>query len=48
MEPKDRRMIEYLPELRRIPLPRTPVNRAKDGEEALPLTWSSVAAGPGR
>jgi hypothetical protein len=32
-------------ELPRITIPRTPVNRAKDGEEALPPTWSSVAAG---
>jgi hypothetical protein len=32
-------------EVRRIPLPRNRVNRAKDGEEVLPLTWSSVAAG---
>jgi hypothetical protein len=42
MEPKDRRMIEYLPELRRIPLPRTPVNRAKDGKKPFPshgLQW---------
>ena len=29
MEPKVRRTIEYLPELLRIPLPRTRVNRGK-------------------
>ena len=30
MEPKGSRTIEHLPEFRRIPLPRTPVNKDRE------------------
>jgi hypothetical protein len=42
MEAKGTGTIEYLPELRRIPIPRTPVNKGKRKDQQPPETPANL------